>query len=167
MYSENKKLQKLCHDFSDFENSKFSEIGQDWRDEFYKDCYAWDHNLEKNNIKKWRKVIDKFGEAEMGMLSIPCKIKKFLNNNVMNLKEISEEEYLNLFVYIAWDWEMFEDLYVKATTPGNFKFLLNIAIKDFINQEHGVGEKILKLAYKYRDNPSKFIDFLLKETLSE
>lgn len=162
-YSKNKKLQKLCHNFSSFEDSIFADLGQDWREEFYRDCYAWDQNLKKNNLKKWRKVIDKFGEAEMNMLSFPCMIKKFFENNEMDIKEITEEEYKSLLIYIFYDFDIYEALQMKTTTPSIFKFLLNNAIEDFSNND--VGEKILKLAYKYRDNPSKFIDVMIKNTI--
>lgn len=165
-YSENKKLQKLCHDFSDFEDSQFCYLGQDWRDEFYRDCYEWQDNLKNKNFKKFKKVVLEFGESQMNDFSTPCIIKKFFKNNEMDLNEISEEDYISLFIYIIYDFDIFGALSDKATTPGDFKFLLTLAIKDFVYyREWDIGEEILKLMYKYRDNPSKFLDVLFKKTI--
>ena len=75
-YSENKILQKLCHNFSDYEDSISWVLGDGTIDLVYEDCYKWDEDLRKNNFKKYKKYIDKFTEIGMNELSIPCRIKK-------------------------------------------------------------------------------------------
>jgi hypothetical protein len=166
-YSENKILQKLCHNFSDYEDSISWVLGDGTIDLVYEDCYKWDKDLRKNNFKKYKKYIDKFTEIGMNELSIPCRIKKSFEENVEGQKVMTEDKYVGLFVYIAYapGEKGNLDLYKRSTTPRNFKFLLDIAIREYINQENGVGEKILKLAYKYRNKPSAFIEELFIATI--
>jgi hypothetical protein len=84
---------------------------------------------------------------------------------------MTEDKYVGLFVYIAYapgEYDIHKgnlDLYKRSTTPRNFKFLLDIAIREYINQENGVGGKILKLAYKHRNKPSAFIEELFRTTI--
>ena len=170
-YSENKILQKLCHNFSDYEDSISWVLGDGTIDLVYEDCYKWDEDLRKNNFKKYKKYIDKFTEIGMNELSIPCRIKKSFEENVEGQKVMTEDKYVGLFVYIAYapgEYDIHKgnlDLYKRSTTPRNFKFLLDIAIRKYINQENGVGGKILKLAYKHRNKPSAFIEELFRTTI--
>ena len=80
---------------------------------------------------------------------------------------MTEDKYVGLFVYIAYAHgeKGNLDLYKRSTTPRNFKFLLDIAIREYVNQENGVGEKILKLAYKHRNKPSAFIEEVFRTTI--
>jgi hypothetical protein len=170
-YSENKILQKLCHNFSDYEDSISWGLGDGTINLVYGDCYKWDEDLRKNNFKKYKKVNNKFTEIGMNELSIPCRIKKSFEDNVEGQKVMTEDKYVGLFVYIAYapgEYDIHKgnlDLYKRSTTPRNFKFLLDIAIRKYINQENGVGGKILKLAYKHRNKPSAFIEELFRTTI--
>ena len=166
-YSENKKLQKLCHNFSDYEDSISWGLGDGTMNLVYEDCYKWDEDLRKNNFKKYKKVNNKFTEIVMNELSIPCRIKKSFEVNVEGQKGMTEDKYVGLFVYIAYAPREKGnlDLYKRSTIPRNFKFLLDIAIREYVNQENGVGEKILKLAYKHRKKPSAFIEEVFRTTI--
>ena len=166
-YSENKIFQKLCHNFSDYEDSISWGLGDGTINLVYGDCYKWDEDLRKNNFKKYKKVNNKFTEIGMNELSIPCRIKKSFEDNVEGQKVMTEDKYVGLFVYIAYapGEKAYLDLYKRSTTPRNFKFLLDVAIREYIDQENGVGEKILKLAYKHRNKPSTFIEELFRTTI--
>lgn len=80
---------------------------------------------------------------------------------------------IGLTIFVAMD--MYNDnLHKNDLTPKNFKILLDNKIHEFLGEENVPdvwkkkdwdGRKILNLAYKYRDKPSKFLEVLLKETI--
>ena len=86
-YLENKKLQKLCYGFTDFEDMQRVDIGQDWFDVVYEDCYKWQEDLRKNNRKKFSKVVKLYSEDGMNELATCCRIK----NTLLMKKEILKQ----------------------------------------------------------------------------
>ena len=81
--------------------------------------------------------------------------------------------YEGLFVFIALDMN-YDNLHKTDLTPKNFKILLDSKIHEFIYQDNVPdvwknkdwdGAKVLNLAYKYRDKPSKFLEVLFEETI--
>ena len=175
-YSENKKLQKLCYAFTDWEDEQDSYIGPEWFDVVYEDCYRWQEDLRKNNFKKFLKVSKLYyGEGGMNELAICCRIKKYSIGYEIDIKAMTKEEYEGLFVFVAMDVN-YDNLHKSDLTPKNFKILLDNKIHEFINEENvpDVWKKfkeninkaqILNLAYQYRDKPSKFLEVLFKETI--
>ena len=172
-YSEDKKLQKLCYGFTDWEDGKRFYIGQDWFDVVYEDCYKWQEDLRKNNFKKFLKVVKLYSEDGMNELATCCRIKKYFIDEETELKAMTKEEYEGLFVFVAMDMN-YDKLHKTDLTPKNFKILLDNKIHEWISEEnvpdvwknkHWDGRKILNLAYKYRDKPSKFLEILFKETI--
>ena len=172
-YSENKKLQELCYGFTGWEDWKSSEIGQYWFDIVYKDCYKWKDDLRKNNFKKFSKVVKLYSEDGMNELATCCRIKKRFIDDETNLKAMTKEEYVGLFVFVAMDMN-YDNVHKTDLTPKNFKILLDNKIHEWISKENipdvwknkdWDGRKILNLAYQYRDKPSKFLEVLFKETI--
>ena len=172
-YSENKKLQKLCYAFTDWEDEQDSYIGPEWFDVVYEGCYKWQEDLRKNNFKKFLKVSKLYGEGGMNELAICCRIKKYSIGYEIDIKAMTKEEYEGLFVFVAMDVN-YDNLHKSDLTPKNFKILLDNKIHEWISEENVPdvlknkdwdGRKILNLAYKYRDKPSKFLEVLFKETI--
>jgi len=172
-YLENKKLQKLCYGFTHWEDYQSVMIGWDWFDILYEDCYKWQEDLRKNNFKKFLKVSKLYKEDGMNELATCCRIKKSFNEYETELKAMTKEEYEGLFVFIALDMN-YDNLHKTDLTAKNFKILLDSKIHEFIYQDNVPdvwknkdwdGAKVLNLAYKYRDKPSKFLEVLFEETI--